>query len=50
MFDTKSTGKIMITEMVEESNTQQASRFAAAAQLALLKKLRKVRPLGINLL
>jgi hypothetical protein len=37
-------------EMVKESSTQQASRFAAAAQLALLKKLRKVRPLGINLL
>lgn len=38
------------TEMVKESSTQQASRFAAAAQLALLKKLRKVLPLGINLL
>jgi len=40
----------MLREMVKESSTQQASRFAAAAQLALLKKLRKVRPLGINLL
>jgi hypothetical protein len=36
--------------MVEAGHTQQANRFAAAAQLALLKKLRKVRPLGINLL
>jgi hypothetical protein len=39
-----------IRGMVGGNSTQQASRFAAAAQLALLKKLRKVRPLGINLL
>jgi hypothetical protein len=36
--------------MVRGNRTQQASRFADAAQLAVLKKLRNVRPLGINLL